>query len=129
MAALVKNIDKLAKEIAEHRGDLVEAEGVMKDDELYLKDLTAQCEARANDYDQRSSMRNDELTALNKALEILKGDVKGRADKVNERDLLQKVREEKSAPAATVKAPSASAPVQATKAVEKPISFLQGLLT
>merc|ERR1719235_1446592 len=61
MKALEKNIAKLAKEIAEHRGDLVESEGDMKDDELYLKDLTARCEVRANDYDQRASMRGDEI--------------------------------------------------------------------
>merc|ERR1719364_138590 len=90
MDALEKNIEKLSKEIAEHRENLVEAEGVMKDDELYLKDLTAQCEVRAKDYDQRSSMRNDELTALTKALDILKKNVKGAADEVNKRALLQR---------------------------------------
>merc|ERR1719498_1977257 len=71
MKALDKNIAKLAKEIAEHRGNLVSEQGTMQDNELYLKDLTAQCEARANDFDQRSSMRKDEITALGKALEIL----------------------------------------------------------
>lgn len=58
MDALEKNIEKLSKEIAEHRENLVEAEGVMKDDELYLKDLTAQCEVRAKDYDQRSDRKS-----------------------------------------------------------------------
>merc|ERR1740130_1693959 len=85
MKSLEKNIQKLAKEIANHRGNLVEANSDLKDDEVYLKDLTAQCEARANDYDQRSSMRNSELTALTQALSILKGSVKGAADDVNQR--------------------------------------------
>merc|ERR1719181_2134102 len=130
MNALDKNIEKLAKEIAEHRENLVEADSDMKDDELYLKDLTAQCEARANDYDQRSRMRGDEVTALTQALDILKGDVKGRADEVNQRALfVQKIRAAKLAPAAV--APSAKAPkavVQTSKAISKPISFLQGFL-
>merc|ERR1719387_2892303 len=92
MKALGKNIEKLAKEIAKHREDLVESEGDLKDDELYLKDLTARCEARANDYDQRSAMRNDEVTALSTALKILKDEVQP-ADKANVRALfIQKVR-------------------------------------
>merc|ERR1711879_118309 len=91
-------------------------------------------------------MRNDEVTALSKALEILKGSVKGRADAVNERALLiQKLRKPDAA-AAPVKdsklatKPAAAAPVkdskpastnvpkqtiQAAKAVQKAISFLQ----
>jgi hypothetical protein len=139
MDALERNIDKLSKEIAEHRGNLVEAEDVMKDDELYLKDLTAQCESRANDYDQRSSMRNDEVTALAKALEILTNSVKGAADDVNKRAfLLQELRNPKLK-AAAVKADkdaSAAAPkeetkapktVETTKTVKKSISLIQGL--
>jgi len=133
MKALDKNIQKLAKEIAAHRGDLVEEEGDMKDNEQYLNDLTAQCEARANDYDQRSNMRNDEITALSQALTILKGDVKGAADDVNKRALLQELRKFQAKPEAkpaatqvkeTVKAsaPKESKPV--AKAV-KAVSFLQ----
>merc|ERR1719440_2586969 len=87
MDELEKNIAKLKKEIAAHREDLITAEGVLKDDELYLKDLTARCEDRANDYDQRSAMRGDELTALSEALKVLQGRVEG-ATKVNERALL-----------------------------------------
>jgi len=119
MEALEKNIQKLAKEIAEHREDLVEAKGDMEDDELYLKDLGARCEARAHDYDQRSAMRGDELAALTGALEVLTKDVKGRANAVNKRAFVQM-------PIAKV------APVENTKVVEesakpalKSISFLQ----
>merc|ERR1719424_1613075 len=79
MKQLQKDIQRLAKEIAEHREDLI------KDDEQYLNDLTARCEARANDYDQRSAMRGGELAALTGALEVLTKKVKGRADKVNVR--------------------------------------------
>merc|ERR1719174_2374759 len=92
MKQLKKDIARLAEEIAQHRSDLVIAEGQMKDDEQYLKDLQARCEDRANDYDQRSAMRGDELSALDAALKVLKGDVKGRADDVNVRAFLQKAK-------------------------------------
>merc|ERR1719327_665711 len=85
MEQLVKDIAKLGEEIAQHRTDLIEAESQLKDDEQYLNDMTARCEARANDYDQRSAMRGGELNALTGALEVLEQKVKGRADDVNVR--------------------------------------------
>merc|ERR1719253_1827105 len=122
MDALVKNIAKLAKEIAQHRESLVEAEAEMKDDELYLKDLTKQCEARAHDFDQRASMRNSEVQALTQALEVLTNDVKGKADEVNKRALLltKAVQVKKAAPvkAAVVAKPTKKS-VQEPKAVKK----------
>jgi chromosome segregation ATPase len=89
MESLDANIEKLTKEIAEDRQDLITADEQLKDDELYLTDLKARCEARAHDYDQRSSMRNDELTAINEALKILKNDVEAKADEVNIRAFIQ----------------------------------------
>merc|ERR1719473_1496132 len=88
---LDKSISKLNKEISEHREDLVNSQATLKDDEEYLKDLTARCEARANDFDQRSSMRDDEITALSTALKVLKDEVKPADEGANERALfLQK---------------------------------------
>merc|ERR1740130_1788176 len=118
MKALKKNIDKLATEIAEHRGELVVSEADMKDDEQYLNDLQSRCQDRANDYDQRSSMRHDELSALTGALDVLQKRVKGRADTVNQRALLQTAAEpvKETKPVAT----------KATEATKKAISFLQG---
>jgi peptidoglycan hydrolase CwlO-like protein len=75
MDQLEKDIARLKKEIAEHREDLVSAEAVLKDDELYMKDLTTRCQDRANDYDQRSAMRGDEVNALSQALKVLTGTV------------------------------------------------------
>jgi len=69
--------DDLQTQIAEDRSSLVESEAGMKDDQLYLKDLTKECEERANDYDQQSQMRGDEIGALSSALDILKNKVKG----------------------------------------------------
>jgi len=116
MDALDKNINKLKKEIAQHREDLVTSESTLKDDELYLKDLTARCEDRANDWDQRSSMRNSEITAFTEALKILTGSVEG-ATSVNKRALLIQ-----KAVAVAVAAPAK--PI-ATEASMKKISFLQ----
>jgi hypothetical protein len=64
------------------------AESVLKDDQLYLKDLTAQCEQRAKDWDQRSQLRGGELEALTKALTILTEGVAGADAAVNQRALL-----------------------------------------
>jgi len=123
MKQLEKDIERLAKEIAAHRGDLVESEGDMKDDEQYLKDLTARCEDRANDYDQRSAMRGSELGALTSALDTLKKGVRGAANAVNKRALLVQT-------VAAAVAPSAKKTVPvATEAVTKAISFLQGAST
>merc|ERR1719159_1251167 len=38
-------------------------------------DLTAKCEAKSKEWDQRSSMRQDELSAITEALGIIKGTV------------------------------------------------------
>mmetsp|Transcript_89934 Transcript_89934/g.140828 ORF Transcript_89934/g.140828 Transcript_89934/m.140828 type:complete len:699 (-) Transcript_89934:32-2128(-) len=111
MDALDLNIEKLTTEIAQHRQDLVTTDGQLKDDELYLKDLQARCEERAHDYDQRSVMRADELSAINEALTILTKDVKKRADEVNVRAAL--LQHAKVAPGAN------------SQTVLKPISFLQ----
>jgi len=115
MNQLDKDIERLGKEIAGHRESLIMADGILKDDKLYLKDMTTRCEDRANDYDQRSALRADELAALTSALKVLQGTVED-ADKANKRAFIQ--------------APSVAAePVAKTStgAVLKSISFLQEL--
>merc|ERR1719146_197350 len=67
---------------------MVEEEGKLKDDELYLKDLTAKCELKAREWDQRSKMRGEEVTALTAALKIIKGKVSANAV-VNKRAFVQ----------------------------------------
>eukprot|EP00747_Dinoflagellata_sp_TGD_P027245 gnl/TRDRNA2_/TRDRNA2_132492_c0_seq2.p1 gnl/TRDRNA2_/TRDRNA2_132492_c0~~gnl/TRDRNA2_/TRDRNA2_132492_c0_seq2.p1 ORF type:complete len:719 (+),score=303.67 gnl/TRDRNA2_/TRDRNA2_132492_c0_seq2:85-2241(+) len=115
-------IEELKTEIAEAREKLVKAEDQLSEDQLYLKDLTVQCEVRAKDWDQRSAMRTDEVKALKKALEILNSDEVKNADDVNERAsaslIVPKVAPVASK-AATAPATSAAAPAQ------KPASFLQ----
>jgi hypothetical protein len=124
MKALEKNIDKLGKEIASDRQDLVESQEGLKDDELYLKDLTTRCEDRAHDWDQRSAMRHDEISAISEALSILKDEVKGAADEVNKRALLisEQVRLQKH----SQEPQKNQSKKLASKAVAKPISFIQG---
>jgi len=77
IAKAEKKIEELAEKIASDRGDLVEAQEQLQEDEVYIKDLTAQCEEKANDFDQRSQMRNDEITALSQAIDIISNKVKG----------------------------------------------------
>lgn len=90
IGTLKGDVETLGAEIAKAREDLVDAESLMKDDQLYLKDLTQRCEQRAGAYDQRSSMRADEIKALSEALELLKGKVKDADEVANERAFFQK---------------------------------------
>jgi len=83
-------VEGLKTSISEAREQLVLAEGTLKDDKLYLKDLTERCEKRAVDWDQRSKMRGDELTALTEVLGILEGNVSAIDTEVNKRVLLQR---------------------------------------
>merc|ERR1719161_857818 len=81
--------DTADEEIAKATDSMVEEEGKLKDDQLYLKDLTAQCELKAREWDQRSKMRAEEVTALTAALKIIKGKVSSNAV-VNKRAFVQK---------------------------------------
>lgn len=89
IGTLKGDVERLGTEIAQHRGNLVEAEAMMKDDQLYLKDLTERCEQRAGAYDQRSVMRADEIKALSEALEILTERVEVADKSANERAFIQ----------------------------------------
>jgi len=80
-------IPTLSSEIASARSSLVSAEATLKDDQLYLKDLTVLCETRAQDWDQRSALRRDELSNLRQALQVLENEVKDRDATYNKRTL------------------------------------------
>jgi len=96
ISKLETTIDTLTKNIAETRGSLVEEEASLKDSQLYMKDLTALCEKRAQEWDQRTVMRSKEIVTLTKALEILEGKV-SKTDSVNERALVQEQHDEPEA--------------------------------
>jgi hypothetical protein len=122
MEQLKKDIETLTTKIAESRENLIEVTGSMKDTELYLSDLKAQCEARAKDYDQRSAERGEELNVLKNALEILTNDVAPEAAKEERAAFLQNGTAARDAPAdkqvAAVAAPAA-------QKKQKSLSFLQ----
>merc|ERR1719450_322560 len=68
--------------IAASSKELTETSATLTDDQNYLKDLTEKCNAKSKEWDQRSQMRQDELTALTTALTIVKGKV---AEKTTEK--------------------------------------------
>ena len=62
--------------IASASDDTVLEEATFKDDNFYMKDLTERCELKAHEWDQRSSMRAGEVTALGKAIDVIKTEQK-----------------------------------------------------
>merc|ERR1719217_585040 len=67
------------KKIAESQGSLTTTSAQMMDDQTYLKELTEVCNAKSKQWDQRSKMRQDELTALTSALTVVKERVVAKA--------------------------------------------------
>merc|ERR1719161_1300626 len=66
--------------IATTTEELTEKKADHNDNTMYLKDITATCEMKAKEWDQRSVSRGGEITAISKALEILTGTVQGLAE-------------------------------------------------
>merc|ERR1719160_1007406 len=79
LEAKTKERAETTEDLSTNQADLTETNAVLNDDRLYLKDLTAKCEAKAKLWDQRSQMRADELTALSQALVVLEGSVAEKA--------------------------------------------------
>jgi hypothetical protein len=77
------------KDIAIAQGDLTERNAVLNDDRMYLKDLAAKCEIKAKEWDQRSSMRAQELAAITQALSVLEGQVADQLNATGDRALMQ----------------------------------------
>mmetsp|Transcript_35837 Transcript_35837/g.80966 ORF Transcript_35837/g.80966 Transcript_35837/m.80966 type:complete len:537 (+) Transcript_35837:574-2184(+) len=88
MGTLEGDIETLTTDTAKERSNLVNEEAQLKDDQQYIKDLTRRCEARAQDWDQRSELRANELEALKGALDVLNNKVKDADANVNKRALL-----------------------------------------
>merc|ERR1719486_1179575 len=61
--------------LADAGKSLTVTQAQLSDDQAYLKDLTEKCNLKSKEWDQRSQMRQDELTALTTALTIVKGKV------------------------------------------------------
>merc|ERR1719181_325123 len=67
---------------ADAEGDLTDVTTTRDADVKYLDDLVATCEQKATDFESRQTLRNQELEAISKAIEIISsGAVSGNADK------------------------------------------------
>merc|ERR1719247_2123655 len=67
---------------ADAQGDLKDTTTTRDADEKYLADLSATCEQKAGDFEQRQELRAEEIEAIEKAIEIIGSDsVSGNADK------------------------------------------------
>ena len=84
--ALEGKKDTADDNIVKATDDMVKEEALLKDDELYLKDLTSKCELKAREWDQRSQMRSEEVTALTAALKIIKEAVEELPDLKGEKE-------------------------------------------
>merc|ERR1719375_244803 len=63
-----------AQDEAEAKGDLATTEADLATDSKYLKDLIAECDAKAKAYENRQMLRAEELVAIHKAIEIIGSD-------------------------------------------------------
>jgi uncharacterized coiled-coil DUF342 family protein len=114
---------KKMEQIAASSKELTETSATLTDDQNYLKDLTERCNAGSKGWDQRSQMRQDELTALTTALTIVKDGVAGNSGKTVR--FIQK--QAKVAPHSVVAEDSDAEDAQAWDAVndEDDLSFVQ----
>merc|ERR1719326_2724350 len=84
-----KLIGQKSEEIAKSNQALTEAQATLRDDQDYVQDLIEKCNAKADEWDQRTNMRQDELTALTTATQIITDRVKAQADKTNMKRFIQ----------------------------------------
>mmetsp|Transcript_134850 Transcript_134850/g.238547 ORF Transcript_134850/g.238547 Transcript_134850/m.238547 type:complete len:750 (+) Transcript_134850:107-2356(+) len=118
MTALKTSIDGLTAKIARDMSTMKVTQGTMLEDELYLKDLTKQCEDRANDWDQRSVLRKAEIDTLTEALNVLSTTVAPTDAAANVRAAF--------AQKGSIKASKQAGKAVPVKALTRAISFLQG---
>merc|ERR1719375_2127322 len=79
-----KTVEKSEKkeEEAHDHGDVVALAEQKSEDEKYLAELLAQCESKSNDFESRAKLRQEELDALQEAIDIIASkSVSGAADK------------------------------------------------
>lgn len=58
-------------EVAEFQQLLTETQATLRDDQAYIKELVAKCNAKSEDWDKRTAMRSGELAAISTALNII----------------------------------------------------------
>lgn len=69
------------EKIGAHQTDITLTQAALDDDQSYLLDLTDKCNQKKALWDQRSAMRQDELTALTQALTIIQDSVSEHAER------------------------------------------------
>jgi len=116
-----KRSGEKTEKIAKSAGDLTATKAVLTDDQQYIKDLTAKCELKSKEWDQRSQMRQDELTAISTAITIVSGKVK---DKTTEKTV-RLVQMPKTKPAQELDEESDDAAIDDILATESSPDFLQ----
>jgi len=60
-----------AESKAQAEGDLAAAKNLLAEDQKFLSDLTQECECKSRDFDKRQAVRQGEIEAINKAIEIM----------------------------------------------------------
>merc|ERR1719473_608496 len=59
------------EDAAEAKGDLADTQAALAEDEKFLADLNSECEQKTFDYEQRQIVRQGEIEAIGKAIEIM----------------------------------------------------------
>jgi len=105
----VKKAEKMEVEAHDHE-DVVSLTKQKAEDEKYLAELLAQCESKSSDFEARAKLRQEELDALQEAIDIIADKaVSGAADKhlpslVQTRSLALRASAQTQAKASVVKA-------------------------
>merc|ERR1719238_1757556 len=84
-----EKIEDLKKDIASSREDLEKTQTTLKEDDALLSALTKKCHISAKTFDQRASLRGNEVKAIEKCLSILKDEVQGKYDETVDSMLIQ----------------------------------------
>jgi len=72
------------QEKAEAKGDLADSTNSLAEDKKYLADLNAECELKTTDFQKRQVMRQEEIEAIMKAIDIMSS-TKGSAQLVQQK--------------------------------------------
>merc|ERR1719191_2004760 len=64
----------LEEQIAANGGELAQTNSDLSEDKKFLADLDLECRQKSVDFEKRQEMRQGELDAINKAIEIMTSD-------------------------------------------------------
>jgi len=118
-----KNKEKTIAKLAADNEDLVNTNKILADDKEYLASLTKMCDDKKTTYDQRVEVRTDELSALQAAIDIVKGQVSEKTSSSTIRFVQKAVRARLVDAAAT--SPTAMEAIEAEAEAADAPSFLQ----